>query len=92
MKNTLTDLHNHLMAQIERLGDENIASDPEKLEAEIQRSKTIAQLAGTAVSNARVMLDASKHLHENNGSTLLPKLLANGAGGTANPGPNGAGK
>ena len=52
MKNTLTDLHNHLMAQIERLGDEDLASDPEKLAAEIQRSKSMTQLAGAAADAA----------------------------------------
>lgn len=75
MKNTLSDMHNHLMAQIERLGDEGLSSDPEKLEAEIRRSKSMAQLAGTAVNNARVMVDAAKHLADRNGQASLPRLI-----------------
>ena len=79
MKNSLADMHNHLMAQLERLGDENLSSNPEKLEAEIQRSRSMAKIAGTAVSNGRLMLDASKHLADNNGSAPLPRLLTGGS-------------
>lgn len=78
MKNKLTDVHNHLVAQLDRLGDEDLPSDPEKMDREINRSKAVAQVAGTIVSNGRLMLDAAKHLSENNGATLLPALITNG--------------
>lgn len=78
MKNNLTDLHNHLMAQIERLSDEGLSSDMDKLDAEIRRSKSMALIAGTAVNNGKLILEASKHLSEKNGNTPLPNLLTNG--------------
>ncbi len=43
MKNTLTDLNNHLFAQLERLGDEDL--DGEKLQQEINRAKAISDIA-----------------------------------------------
>ena len=48
------------------------------MDREINRSKAVAQVAGTIVSNGRLMLDAAKHLSENNGATLLPALITNG--------------
>lgn len=38
-KNTLNDLNNHLFAELERLGDEDLPED--KLDKEIQRSNAI---------------------------------------------------
>lgn len=58
MKNKLTDLNNHLFAQLERLGDEDLSN--EELEQEIERSKAIAGISNQIVSNARLALDAEK--------------------------------
>ena len=38
MKNTLSDLNNHLFAQLERLGEEDL--DEEEIKKEVQRSKS----------------------------------------------------
>lgn len=42
MKNTLGDLNNHLFAQLEKLGDEDLKGD--ELEAEIRRSEAMAKV------------------------------------------------
>lgn len=56
MNNQLTDLNNHLFAQIERLGDEDKTS--EEIENEIERAKAIAGVADRVISNADLMLRA----------------------------------
>lgn len=56
MKNKLIDLNNHLFAQLERLGQEELTGD--KLAAEIERSKAITGIAKEVISNARLALDA----------------------------------
>ncbi len=58
MKNKLTDLNNHLFAQLERLGEEDISK--EDLEKEVTRSKAITSVSTQIVNNARLALDAEK--------------------------------
>lgn len=72
MKNKLTDLNNHLFAQLERLNDEGLSG--EALQDEIERSKAITGVSKEVVSNARLVLDADKHKREY-GLTDSPKLL-----------------
>ena len=62
MKNTMTDLHNHLMARIEALGDEDL--DGDNLERELKRSHTTANVAGKVIENVRLAFDVDKHLSE----------------------------
>lgn len=56
MKNKLSDLNDHLFAQLERLNDEDKTGDA--LKQEIERSKAITGVAKTVVDNARLVLDA----------------------------------
>lgn len=56
MKNSLSDLNNHLFAQLERLNDEELKG--EELQKEISRSKAITGIAQQVISNARLVLDA----------------------------------
>lgn len=56
MKNKLTDLNDHLFAQLERLGDKNLTA--EKLEREVERSKSIADISKTIISGAALQLKA----------------------------------
>jgi hypothetical protein len=56
MKNSLGDLNNHLFAQLERLGEEDLKG--EKLAEEIDRAKSISQVAGQVISNGKLLLDA----------------------------------
>ena len=62
MKNTLTDLNNHLFACIERLNDENLTD--EELEKETKRCESISKIASTIVANANVQLQAYKNANE----------------------------
>jgi hypothetical protein len=62
MKNTLTDLNNHLFAQLERLGNEEMTD--EQLKTEIQRSKAIASISQNVIGNARLVLDAQNAVYD----------------------------
>lgn len=62
MKNKLTDLNNHLFAELERLGDEEL--DKEELEKEIGRAKAITDVAEQVVSNATLVYKAAVAQHE----------------------------
>lgn len=63
MKNKMTDLNDHLFAQLERLNDDDLKG--EELTQEVNRAKSIADLGKEIVANYRVQLDAFKLLSEN---------------------------
>lgn len=65
MKNKLTDLNNHLFAQLERLGEENL--EPEKIEQEIKRTDAIVKVSEQVINNAQLALDAAKMIAANGG-------------------------
>lgn len=73
MKNKLTDLNNHLFAQLERLGDESL--DSEKLKDEIARSKAITAVSSQIVNNARLALDAQIAVRDLPLGNRLPSML-----------------
>lgn len=73
MKNKLTDLNNHLFAQLERLGDESL--DSEKLKDEIARSKAITAVSSQIVNNARLALDAQIAVRDLQLGNRLPAML-----------------
>ena len=73
MKNKLTDLNNHLFAQLERLGDESL--DSEKLKDEIARSKAITAVSSQIVNNARLALDAQIAVRDLQLGNRLPSTL-----------------
>ena len=56
MKNKLTDLNDHLFAQLERLGDEDLSA--EDAEFEIKRSNAVTSIAREVISNAGLVLKA----------------------------------
>ena len=62
MKNTLMDLNNHLFAELERLGDEELAG--EELKNEGTRAKAISEVSKNIVENAKVVLEAQKFKSE----------------------------
>lgn len=78
IKNKLTDLNDHLFAQLERLNDEELSG--EKMEAEIQRSKAVGNIAKNIISNGKLLLDAKKHFDEMGIETeQQPEVLKIGA-------------
>lgn len=79
MKNTLTDLNNHLFAQLERLGEEDLAG--EKLQQEINRAKAISDIATQVISNGSLVLKAKAFMYEcgcgtDDEKTMPPMLKA----------------
>lgn len=71
MKNKLTDLNNHLFAQLERLSDETLT--PEQIETEVQRTDAIVDVAGQIVRNADLQLKAVM-IVANHGDRFRPLL------------------
>jgi hypothetical protein len=63
MKNKLTDLNDHLFAQLERLSDENL--EGEKLNQEIKRSTAVANVAREIIQNGRTVLRAQELFGDN---------------------------
>lgn len=74
MKNTLLDLNNHLFAEIERLGDEDLKGDA--LAEELQRASGISNIAKNIIENANVTLQAIKFMDDHmNADLKVPKML-----------------
>jgi hypothetical protein len=57
MKNKLTDLNNHLFAQLERLSDEGLTS--EQIEQEVKRTDAIVGVAEQIARGADLQLKAA---------------------------------
>ncbi|MDE1914689.1 MAG: hypothetical protein KGJ57_17685 [Sphingomonadales bacterium] len=55
-KNKMSDLNDHLFAQLERLGDEDLS--PEQIESEAKRAEAIVNIADQVIRNAEVQLKA----------------------------------
>lgn len=74
MRNKLTDLNNHLFAQLERLGEEDLTS--EKLAEEISRAKAITGIASQIIANGTLVLKATQVAQEYaDGKRVVPKML-----------------
>jgi predicted transcriptional regulator len=73
MKNKLSNLNDHLFAQLERLGDEEITG--EKLAEEITRANAVTDVAVQIIANANLVLRAQMALDNAMGKMKLPVLL-----------------
>ena len=69
MKNNITDLRNHLFAQLERLGDEDLT--PEKLETEIKRSQAMVEVSNSIIESAKTEVLFAKVTGENVKTSFL---------------------
>lgn len=77
MKNTLGDLNNHLFAEIERLGDEDLKG--EDLEKEIARANAITAVAGQVVANGQLVLKAMQFSDNKwSADSEVPRMLKGG--------------
>jgi ethanolamine ammonia-lyase large subunit len=73
-RNTLSDLNNILFEQLERLNDDEVTG--EKLTEEMNRAKSMSDVATKVISNAQLVFDAHKtHADRMNADATLPKLL-----------------
>jgi hypothetical protein len=75
MKNKLTDLNDHLFAQLERLGDEDLTQ--EALERETQRTNAMIGVSEQIINNAQVALNAAELVAKHgcgNWETMLPNV------------------
>ncbi len=74
MKNKMTDLNDHLFAQIERLSDEDLKD--EDLEKEIKRGEALCKVSSEIINNARLVYSVQKSLWERDlTKDQLPKML-----------------
>ena len=74
MKNTLADLNNHLFAEIERLGDEDLHG--EALAQEIGRAEAISGIATQIIANGQLVLKACQFRDDKwNSEAKVPKML-----------------
>lgn len=74
MRNTLTDLNNHLFAEMERLSDEDLSG--EALDTEISRAKALTGVSSQIIQNGKLMLDAIKFQDDRMSlDTVVPRML-----------------
>lgn len=73
-KNKLSDLNNHLFAQMERLGDEDLKGDA--LVEEINRAWAISRVSQQIIKNADLVLRANVAVERDMlGMAKLPSIL-----------------
>lgn len=81
MKNTLGDLNNHLFAQLEKLGDDDLTG--EELESELKRTDAICDISEQIIKNGELQYKAMKHMDEYGyeRQKAVPEMLEVHAGG-----------
>lgn len=73
MKNRLSDLNDHLFAQIERLSDEDLTS--EQIEQEAKRGEAMVAVSEQIIRNAALQIQAAKIAFDG-GADPVPYLPA----------------
>lgn len=72
-KNTLGDMHNLLLEQMERLAN----ADSDTVEAEVERARAMAQVATAVNNNAATIIRAVQVSHA--ASMKVPHILTDGS-------------
>lgn len=74
MKNKLTDLNNHLFAQLERLSDEGLSA--EQIELECQRADAIVAVSDQILQGANTQLKSATLIanHGDRFAKMLPAI------------------
>lgn len=75
MKNRLSDLNNHLFAQLERLSDENLT--PDQVEQEVERAKAIVGVSSQIVGAAALQFKAAELVaqHGRGVADMIPESM-----------------
>ena len=76
MKNTLTDLNNHLFEELERLNDEEL--DDEQIERELKRAEGMTKIAQQIIQNGELAYKTMVHMDEygyNADKRAVPAML-----------------
>lgn len=78
MKNKITDLNNHLFAQLERLGDEGLTA--EQVTRECERAEAIVAVSEQIIRSATVSLKAVELIAEHGfkAKDAIPPMLEAG--------------
>jgi len=71
-KNRLSDLNDHLFAQIERLSDEDLPL--EKIDQEHRRAEAMVSVADQILRTAAIQMQAAKMIYDFDGSDPRPYL------------------
>ena len=73
MNNKLSDLNNHLFAELERLSDEELNED--ELKSEIDRARAITSVSKQIIENGALALKAEKFKQEMGLDSLNTPML-----------------
>ena len=73
MKNKLTDLNDHLFAQLERLSDEDLTA--EEIAHEVSRTDAIVKVSEQIIGNATIVLRGAELLAEHGGKGTFEHML-----------------
>lgn len=73
MNNKLSDLNNHLFAELERLSDEELNED--ELKSEIGRARAITSVSKQIIENGALALKAEKFKQEMGLDSLKTPML-----------------
>lgn len=77
VNNKLSDLNNHLFAELERLSDEELVGD--KLNEEIQRAQAVCEVSTQIIANGTLALKAEQFKdNAMSANVKIPKFLSGG--------------
>lgn len=73
MKNKLTDLNDHLFAQLERLSDEELTA--EEIAQEVTRTDAMVKVSEQIITNATIVLRGAELMAEHGGKGTFEHML-----------------